>query len=183
MVEKQPAFARINLQISVLLYYILLFSPSCTSNFHLQCLTLKTDRISEFFSDFVWVTFQVTCTLFITCSHSCNENCVHFVLVFVVMATLSACPVINGSTGQTQRTYMQIAVNTKCVYTHTYIHIAHNILQITEMQVCHNVFCQTNSSLCRLPVQHDTATYCEKSVCGNSTAVGMWKFTTTHSTD
>jgi len=120
MVEKQPAFARINLQISVLLYHVLLFSPSCISNFHLQCLIFKTDRISKFFSDFVWATFALTCTLFVKCSHSCNENCVHFVLVFVVLATLSACPVISGSTGQTQHTYMQIAVNTKCVYTHTY---------------------------------------------------------------
>lgn len=93
---------------------------------------------------------------------------VHFILVFVVMAMLIACPVINGSTGQAEHTNMQCAVHTHWyAYIHTHIHTAHNNLQITEMQVCHNVICQTHTSSCRLQVQHDTASYCEKSACGN----------------
>lgn len=64
---------------------------------------------------------------------------------------------------------------------HTYIHIAHNILQITEMQACHNVICQTHTSSCRLQVQNDTASYCEKSACGNRQHCS-WNVTVYHHT-
>jgi hypothetical protein len=185
MVEKQPAFVKIILYISVLLCHITfccfhLLVPQIFT-YKVQCLIFKTDRISILFRDFVCVTFQVMRTLFIMCSHSWNENYRHFILVFVEMAMLIACPVINGSTGQTQHTRARAHT-----HTHTHTHTAHNILQITEMQVCHDVICQTHTSSCILPVQHDTASYCEKRklhVEIESTEVGMWQFTTTHSID
>jgi hypothetical protein len=92
-------------------------------------------RNPKFLNNFMEGKFKVVSTLFTTSRFSWNEHSLCSEAIFNLLAMLTMCSIINGTTGQKLYTNIQLQVNTKgiCNLKTSYIKFKKLIKPVTDM--------------------------------------------------